>query len=177
VEASNEISEQDEAVGERAVSRDRRDQALVWTRADRVNGDDHAAASSDLERPEQLGEPVELLARQLGPDELRVAVGKAGAGQPPLVDEREHFGLPVHPLLPGFGDERHLRVFELGEGADMLGRVDDDLLPLERGVEVRNDPNSPGVTDPKRLGRRSVLTAGAEGATLELILRCGLDLG
>jgi hypothetical protein len=49
-----------------------------------------------------------------------VAVGKAGAGQPPLVDEREHFRLPFHALLPGLGDELHLRVVELGKGADMV---------------------------------------------------------
>jgi hypothetical protein len=55
--------------------------------------------------------------------------------------------------------------------------VDDDFLPLEGGVEVRHDANSPGIADPKRLGRRSVLTAGAEGAALELVFRRGLDFG
>jgi hypothetical protein len=59
----------------------------------------------------------------------------------------------------------------------MLGRVDDDLLPLERGVEVRHDADSPGVADPKRLRRRSIFPAGAKRAALELVLRCGLDLG
>jgi hypothetical protein len=63
VQAASEVPEQDETVGDRAVSRERRDQTLVRARADRVNRGDHTAAPGDLERLEQLGQPFERFAR------------------------------------------------------------------------------------------------------------------
>jgi hypothetical protein len=61
--------------------------------------------------------------------------------------------------------------------------VNDDLLALEGGIEVRDDAHLPsrGVRlaltqrDRKRLRRRSVLTTLVEGAAVELFLRLGLE--
>jgi hypothetical protein len=58
----------------------------------------------------------------------------------------------------------------------VLRGVDDDLLAVERGVEVRDDADAPGVAEPKCLRGRAVLAAGAEGAALELLLGRRLDL-
>ena len=57
----------------------------------------------------------------------------------------------------------------------MRGRVYDDFLTLERRIEVRNDPDAPGVPERERLGRRSVFTAGTEGTLVELRWRRRLD--
>src|SRR5207244_10031613 len=59
------------------------------------------------------------------------------------------------------------------ERADVARRVDDDLLPLEGGVEVRHHANEPGrdAADTKRLGRGAVLAPLAERALVELRLR------
>jgi hypothetical protein len=104
-------------------------------------------------------------------------VRKAGAGQPTLVDEREHGSFPGGgALLPGLGDESDLFVAEVGERPDVLGGMDDDLLPLEGRVEVRDDADFPGVAEPKRLGGRAILAAAAEGAALELLLRRRFEL-
>jgi hypothetical protein len=46
--------------------------------------------------------------------------------------------------------------------------VHDDLVPLEGGVEVRDDADAPRIADRQRLRRRAVLAAGVEGAGLEL---------
>ncbi len=109
-------------------------------------------------------------------DELRVAVGEARACEPALVDQgmdvAEPFGSRrVDAVLPGFGDRLDLAFAEIREGADVVGRMDDDLLALERRVEVRDDPDPPGIPDAEGLGRRAILAAGAEGTTLELLGR------
>ena len=55
----------------------------------------------------------------------------------------------------------------------VVGPVDDDFLPLERGVEVGNDadvPSGRAVTEPERLRRGAVFVACAEGTALELVL-------
>jgi hypothetical protein len=110
-------------------------------------------------------------------DELRMAVGEARAREPAFVDQGMDVGEPfgsrrVDAVLPGFRDRCDLALAEIGEGADVVGRVDDDFLALERRVEVRYDPNPPGVADPERLGRGAVLAACAEGTVLELLGRC-----
>jgi hypothetical protein len=48
--------------------------------------------------------------------------------------------------------------------------VDDDLLPVEGRIQVRDDPNGPAVlaVDPEVLGRRAVLSPYAERALVEL---------
>ena len=40
---------------------------------------------------------------------------------------------------PGVGDFRQLAVVQLGDGARVPWGVDDDLLPFEGWVEIRND--------------------------------------
>jgi hypothetical protein len=63
-----------------------------------------------------------------------------------------------------------LRV-EVGNRAEVLGRVHDDLVPGKGGVEVRHDADLPVA--PRRqaehLGRGAVLTTAAERARLELV--------
>jgi hypothetical protein len=134
-------------------------------------------AVEDGMRFEERGELADRLRRQLEPHELRVAVGEARAGEPALVDESEDGAVLVeHSPLPGFGDERDLVVVELGEGTDVLRRVDHDLLPLEGGVEVRNDADLPRIAEPKRLRGCAVLAADVEGTALEFLLRRRLEL-
>jgi hypothetical protein len=90
----------------------------------------------------------------------------------------------ANPFLPRHGDRPKLPVLELREGAHVSRRVDDDLLPLEGRVEVRDDADLPagrisrpaGGRDCEDLGRRSVLSALVEGAAVELVLRLGLEL-
>ena len=108
---ANEVAEEHEAVGERSVAGD---EALVRACAERMNGCDDTSAPGDLERLEELGQAVERLVRELGPDELRVAVRQARSGQSALVDERER-GVT---FLPRLRDERHLLVVQLRERAD-----------------------------------------------------------
>ena len=85
---------------------------------------------------------------------------QARAGLAALVDaarERsEALGrVPPRPrAAPGLGDERRARVVQLGERADMSRRVDDDLLALERRVEVRARPGPTSPACPAR-GRRA----------------------
>jgi hypothetical protein len=117
-----------------------------------------------------------MLARQLCPDQLRVAVRKAGSRQPTFVDERERRAADIGAtLLPGVGDGADLLVIEVGKEADVIRRVDDDLLSLEGRVEVWDDPDAPGVANPQGLGRSTVLAAGTEGTRLELGVRGRLD--
>ena len=68
-------------------------------------------------------------------------------------------------------DEAELAVVELCDRAPVIGRVGDDLLALECGIEVREDANLPVATGrkPERLGWRLVLAAGAERAARELV--------
>jgi len=54
--------------------------------------------------------------------------------------------------------------------------VDDDLLSIERGVEVRDDPHVPGVADAQRLGWRAVLAPRTERALLQLFRRGWIEL-
>jgi hypothetical protein len=56
--------------------------------------------------------------------------------------------------------------------------VNDDLLPVEGWVAVRDDPDRPGErsADAEGLGRRAVLAAFAEGALVELGFGRLLDL-
>ena len=112
------------------------------------------------------------------PDELRVRVREASARRLALVDDRVQVagGLGLAPPSPRLRDEPDLFVVELGERAHVLGRVHDDLLPLERGVEVRDDADPPGIADRERLRRCAVLPAGAERARVELFLRRRLDV-
>jgi hypothetical protein len=67
-------------------------------------------------------------------------------------------------------------VVEIAERADVLARVDDDLLPVERRVEVRDDADLPRLSEPERLRGRPIFPAAAEGTALELLVRCRLEL-
>src|SRR6266516_4725587 len=103
-------------------------------------------------------------------------MGQAGAGGPPLVDGRVDVGEPLAAGLldasvPRLRDRLELRRVQLAEGANVLWTVHDNLLPLERGVEVGDDPHLPsGRVRSATLGgkgehlrRRSVLSPLAEG--------------
>jgi len=83
-------------------------------------------------------------------------------------------------------DERNLRelvVRELRERTGVSRRVDDDLLPLEGGIEVRHDANAPAggvgtsraVRHGEALRRRPVLPPFAERALVELRVGGRLD--
>jgi len=113
--------------------------------------------------------------RSLGePHELRVRVREARARVAALVHERVEIALRVSlaAAAPCLGDEVELRVLELGERACVPWAVDDDLLPLERGKEVRDDAYGPGLLafrQPQRLRWRAVLAAGAERTLVQLL--------
>jgi hypothetical protein len=74
--------------------------------------------------------------------------------------------------LPRRRDQRKVLRRQVGERLDVLGSVDDDLLPLEGGVEVRDYANPPpgrvglalAVSEGKDLGRRLALVPFAERA-------------
>lgn len=92
----------------------------------------------------------------------------ARSGLPALVDERVEIPgrLRLAPPSPRLRDERQLLLAELCDGAEVLRRVDDDLLPLEGRVEIGEGAQSPGIAEPQRLGRRPVLAARAERALI-----------
>jgi hypothetical protein len=79
--------------------------------------------------------------------------------------------------LPRFCDEIEPLVGEVRDRASVLRRVDDDLLPLERGVEVRDDADAPRVAERQRLGWRAVLVSRVERAGLQLLGGRRLELG
>ena len=108
------------------------------------------------------------------PDELGVRVRQAAAGVAALVDQGVDVGKPVvsrrrGPLLPGLGHEPELVGRELGDRAQVLRGVDDDFLAIQRGVQIRDDPDLPRVADPEGLRRGAVLVPRAERAALELV--------
>ena len=78
---------------------------------------------------------------------------------------------------PGFGDALELLVLQLADRPDVTGRVDDDLLPLERRVQVRDDAHAPRTLERQSqgLGRRAVLASLAERAGGELLRSRRLD--
>ena len=85
-------------------------------------------------------------------------------------------GLGVAPPSPRLRDERDLFVVELGERAHVLRRVHDDLLPLERGVQVRDDADPPRLSDRERLRRCAVFPTGVERARVQLLPRRRLEV-
>ncbi len=181
------------------VVRAGRDQDLVWSAARWSGAQREVPVDSDLERV--VGEHVaqragavdkmRQLAFRLGrgllePDELGVAVRQARARFAAFVEEEERVveaGLAcrAQPLVPRDGDRAQFLVVELGKRSHVARRVDDHLLVLERGIEVRNDAHLPagGVGSPvgrrhgEDFGRRSVLAPLVEGALLELCRRSG----
>lgn len=115
-----------------------------------------------------------------------MTVRQARPGLTPFVEEYLDVGKALgpggrDPLLPGNADRRDLVLCDFGKRAYVPRRVDDDLLPVERRVEIRDDADLParGVglsvrrRDRERLGRGAVLAALAERARLELS-RCYL---
>src|SRR5829696_10281531 len=102
-------------------------------------------------------------------------VREAGTGGPTLVDHRVHVrealaGRGLEPPPPRLGRQLELAIFERGERAHVTWRVDDDLLALERGVEIRDDAHGPAAVlgQDERLRRRPVLAARAERARVPL---------
>ena len=151
----------EQLVGDAARDRAARDQAV------------------SLEDGHELRQPVlarrPRAARRGQPGELRMRVGQRRAGVVALVDEgKADAAGVVRAALPGLGHEVERRARELGDRVDVLGPVHDDLLPLERRIEVRHDAHVPAgraVAEQQRLGRRPVLVAGAERAVLALVRR------
>jgi hypothetical protein len=123
------------------------------------------------------------------PDQLRVAVRKARSGFAPLVEEdldvREAFAAGGRdPLFPGNADRGDLVLRDFGQRADVSRGVDDDLLPVEGRIEIRDDADLPARTVGlsirwpygEDLGRRAVLPPLTERAAVELFGTLLLDL-
>jgi hypothetical protein len=112
-------------------------------------------------------------------------VREACTGVPPLVDQRVQIAVRVGgaAALPSLGDEVELIVGQLRDRPHVFRRVDDDLLPLERRIEVRHDPHAPaavasrpraarrGFRQDERLRRRHLFVSTAKGAGRQLVLR------
>src|SRR5215210_8733144 len=103
-------------------------------------------------------------------------MGETRAGEATLVDHRVHVREPVlrrrrEAPAPGFRDEVELGVLERGECADVARRMDDYLLALDGGVEVRHDAYRPGpaLGQHERLRWRPILAARAKRAACELV--------
>jgi len=122
--------------------------------------------------------------RLFQPRELRVTVSEAGAGLAPLVQQRVDVGEACctggpRPLAPGQRDPGDLVVAQVGEGANVTRRRDDDLVVLEDGVEIGDDADRPAgrvrlaAAGPKGEGLRwrPLLAAVAERTGKELVFR------
>jgi hypothetical protein len=107
-------------------------------------------------------------------------MGQARSGCLALVDPCEEdeavFPSCAGACPPGLGDEAELRRAEVGDRADVLRRVDDDLLAIEGREFVRDDPNGPAgcVGRPalgqcEDLGRGLILVSLAERARFALL--------
>jgi hypothetical protein len=108
-----------------------------------------------------------------------VRVWEAAPGDAALVDQRVEVAVRLGraPSLPSLRDQIELLVREVRDRADVLRRVDDDLLPLEGRIQVRDDADAPRVAERERLRRGAVLAPRVEGARLELLGRRRLELG
>jgi hypothetical protein len=115
-------------------------------------------------------------------------MGKAGTGLTALVHEGVHVSEPLRarglrPLSPGERDAAELLLVEFREAARVPRDVDDDLLPLEGGEEIRDDPDLPpgGVWVAQLLGereglrRRALFATRTERARGELLLARRLE--
>jgi len=116
------------------------------------------------------------------PDELGMRVREARPCGATFVDEcvdvaEALFARCPDPVAPGLRDDRGVLRRELGEGAQVVGGMDDHLLALEGRVEVRHDAYAPRVADRERLRRSAVLAACAERARVELLAGRRLDQG
>src|SRR5262245_62144395 len=101
-------------------------------------------------------------------------MGQARAGLAALVDERVHvprYGGSSPP--PGLGDQIGLVVLELRQRTDVTAAVDDDLLPLECRIEIRNDAPRPVAAfgQHERLWWGHLLVPRTERTCLELLGR------
>jgi hypothetical protein len=100
------------------------------------------------------------------------------------VDVREPLaGGDLRALLPRRRNEGELGVGDVRERLDVPRGVDDDLLPLECRVEVRDDTHGPprrvglaSFGERERFGRRPVFAALVEGTALELLGRLFVEL-
>ena len=150
------------------------------SRPARVDDGAHPAALRDDELVAGAPAASPVLARAPPAAARRAtrAASASAAGSSPaaraLVDARVHVRQAVVACsvarLPRLRDGGDLVVGQLRERAHVPRRVHDDLLPLERGVEVRHDAHRPlrRVADAKRLGRRAILAPCAERALVEL---------
>ena len=113
---------------------------------------------------------------------------QAGPSRAALVDDRVNVRVAgvTRGLSSSLPSGRHicqLCVREVSKGCDMPWRVDDDLLPLEGGVEVWDDSDRPAgrvgralLGQGEGLRRRSVFAALVKRAALELLRGLRLDL-
>lgn len=194
--ASDRLAQSHQRRGEVEVMRPRGDEKLIWQAACGVNERLDAVLGSGEREPGvhdladaalRDGRGLEKILGWNVPqkDELGMRVGEAGPRRATLVDEPED---PLEPVIgsgsparvPGARDQLDLLVAQLGERALVPGRVDHDLLPLDRGVEVRHhshDPLRASLREAERLGRRPILASGAKRALVELLLLGLLDPG
>jgi hypothetical protein len=84
----------------------------------------------------------------------------------------------IEACLPRSGDRGNLLVGQFGKRPDVARRMDDDLLPLEGRIKVRDDPNDPGglVADAEGLRRRAILSPCTERALGKLGVGLLFDL-
>ena len=118
------------------------------------------------------------------PRELRVRVRQRCARLVAFVDEREADAADVaRAPLPCLATRSSVASARSPNECTCAGPWIDDLLALERRVEVRHDAHAPAgrpIAEPQRLGRRPVLVACAERARRGIVARrcrCARPLG
>jgi hypothetical protein len=109
-------------------------------------------------------------------------MGQARARRASLVDQcvdvrKALLPCRIEACVPRDGNGGDLLVAQLGERPYVTWRMDDDLLPVEGRIEVRDDADRPGElpANAEGLGGRSVLAPFAERALVELGLGRLLD--
>jgi hypothetical protein len=115
-------------------------------------------------------------------DELRMRVRQARSGRLAFIDpgEEDEAVLASCPRArsPGLCDEAELRGVEIGDRADVIRRVDDDLLAVEGRELVRDDPDRPaGCVGRPVLGQGEDLRRGLILASLAERARFALFRG
>jgi hypothetical protein len=106
-------------------------------------------------------------------------VRQARSRFPTFVEKRKDVsGLSAGSSLPRLCDEVELRVFQVADRAHVAPALNDDLLSLERGIEVRDDAYAPVplVREHERLRRRHVLVPRTERTRLEFLRRRRVEL-
>src|SRR5438105_11027036 len=114
------------------------------------------------------------------PRELRMRVRQARARLSPFIDQGVQVAgrFCAAALLPRLCDQSDLIVVELRDRSEVAGRVHDDLLAVERRIEVGDDTDAPcpGGGKDERLRRRHVLVTRAERTGGALFLGLFVEL-